>query len=381
MATARTALILSGDVGGTNSRFQLWEVEPGATAKLGVTAPGREVFKREYQNENFARFEDVVVAFLRDAQKEIGLPGITSAEGGPQVACFAVAGPVDANRVAFTNRSAWVIDGSQLQTVLGIEQVSLINDFVANGYGLLTLAPSEVHVLQDAPAKPGMPMACIGAGTGLGECFLTAPIGSDEYDTWPSEGGHTEFAPRTPLEIELLAYLKDKFKENHRVSVERIVSGRGIANVYGFMRHRFPSKVDKDKDEEILAAGDRQGAVIAKHASTGYKLCRWTMEIFLGTYGAEAGAVALKYLPFGGLFIAGGIAPKNLQMLAQERKWRDYDIGFLASFRDKGRLSHVARQIPVKVVLVEDIGQRGAHWLAFRMMHRRWEAERAQRPV
>lgn len=143
----------------------------------------------------------------------------------------------------------------------------LINDFVAQGYGLLTVDRTdtkEVHVLQDASPEPGAPIATIGAGTGLGECFLT-PGEDGYYVAYPSEGGHAEFPPRTETEVrggrnrecvgsvrghigsalklitltsrafssqfQLLEFLKRRYEQKHRVSVERVVSGPGIANV------------------------------------------------------------------------------------------------------------------------------------------------------
>jgi len=204
---------------------------------------------------------------------------VTAATGKPlevpRAGSFAVAGPVDRNMVTFTNRSTWVIDGMELAKKFGIEQVTLVNDFVANGYGLLTLTDSETHTLQDVPAQAGAPIALIGAGTGLGQCFLTAtPDTPSMYHTWPSEGGHTEFAPRTDLEVELLNFLKKKFTETSRVSVERICSGKGIANVYEFMRTRFPKKIKKEADDEIMGAGDMMGGAIAKHAVKGDTLCK-----------------------------------------------------------------------------------------------------------
>ena len=137
----------------------------------------------------------------------------------------------------------------------GIQRVRLVNDFVANGYGLLTLDhEKECVCLQRAPHVAGAPIACIGAGTGLGECFSTATEVGKEYDTYASEGGHAEFAPRNDLETELLTFLKKKFAQRNRVSVERVVSGTGLANVYEFLSTKYKSKVIKAVHDEFLAA-------------------------------------------------------------------------------------------------------------------------------
>lgn len=117
----------------------------------------------------------------------------------PAAACLAVAGPVKDNMVRFTNRDTWSIDGDKLQEDMGIRRIRLMNDFVAVGYGLLTLnEETECVTLQHAEKKKNKPIACIGAGTGLGECFLT-PNAIGEYDCFPSEGGHAEFAPRNEV--------------------------------------------------------------------------------------------------------------------------------------------------------------------------------------
>eukprot|EP00873_Tetraselmis_striata_P023217 jgi/Tetstr1/443481/TSEL_031489.t1 len=357
-----TDYMLCGDIGGTNSRLKLFSVPRGQSAQNGKV-PGDIVHGKEFQNEFFKTFTDVCTTFLKECQAEFGCNfSITPIK----VATFAVAGPVDCNRVAFTNRSDWVVDGNDLSETLKIKSVNLINDFVANGYGLLALGEEDT----EGQKKPNGVVAMLGAGTGLGECFLTTSSAAPGvYDCFPSEGGHSEFAPRTDLEIELLQYLKNKFGENARISYERIVSGKGIANVYDFMRQRFPKKVDPELDAKIMAAGDQMGGVVAMNQKTD-TLCQWSMEIFYSSYGAEAGSVALKFLPFGGLYIAGGIAPKNLDSLLAERKYMGFDIGFKAALLDKGRVSPMLKHIPIKIVLAEDLGQRGSKYLAFRTLRK-----------
>lgn len=177
-------------------------------------------------------------------------------------ACLAVAGPVSDNVVRLTNRGEWNISAVDLQRKFNIVQVNLVNDFVANGYakpaslyapchsvslyryGLLTLSDKEYTVVRAGKPDPTRPIALIGAGTGLGECFLTRD--GDRYRAYPSEGGHVEFPAGTPLEVELLQFLQTKFGregEPGRISAERIVSGKGIENVYEFLVKRFPEKV------------------------------------------------------------------------------------------------------------------------------------------
>lgn len=143
----------------------------------------------KYQNEQFGSFLEVVNVFF--AQANVLKPPIS--------ACFAVAGPVKDNRVTFTNRDSWSMDGANLEKQLGIQRVRLVNDFLAVGYGLLTLDEKvDCNVLQEGLKDPRAPIACIGAGTGLGECYLT-PDPSGVYHCFPSEGGHAEFAPRNQV--------------------------------------------------------------------------------------------------------------------------------------------------------------------------------------
>ena len=147
--------------------------------------------KKEFRNKDFTSFLSVLQRFLHDAKLD----------KAPNVGCFAVAGPVSDNKVRFTNRDTWSIDGDEVQETLGFDKVMLINDFLAVGYGLLTLDEDrECLVLQKAEKRTTHPIACIGAGTGLGECFLT-PDGNGSYRCFASEGGHAEFAPRNDVSL------------------------------------------------------------------------------------------------------------------------------------------------------------------------------------
>jgi glucokinase len=160
------------------------------------------------------------------------------------------------------------------------------------------------------------------------------------------------------LEFELLQFLKKKFAQQHRVSVERVVSGTGLANVYEFLSQRFPEKITKATHDKILAAGDMKGAIIAQNQAT-CELCTQTMTIFAAAYGSEAGVAGLKWLPRGGLYLTGGLTPKNLALLEGENS------AFMKAFRDKGRVSGMLHNIPVFAVMSENLGERGAHRVAF----------------
>lgn len=234
-----------------------------------------------------------------------------------------------------------------------------------------TCSPLLSAVLpSQAPKQPNAPIACIGAGTGLGQCFLT-PVGHEddlssegqhdavEYNCFASEGGHAEFAPRNDTEFGLLTFLKEKFVQKHRVSVERVVSGTGLANVYEYFCATMPDKVNPQIQKELEAAGDMRGAVIAKHKDDD-ELCNKTMELFATAYGAEAGVAALKWLPYGGLYLTGGLTPKNIDLI------KDPEGPFMSALFDKGRVKSILYSIPIFAVIVEDIGERGSHYVAYK---------------
>ncbi|KAE9077791.1 hypothetical protein PF010_g23376 [Phytophthora fragariae] len=344
-------LIISGDCGGTNTRLSLWLIPKGSVAFKGSVAPGEITFAKKYHNENYSCFSEVCHLFMKEAKLLDRLP----------VACvLACAGPILNNTVEFTNiKQGWKIDGPGLEKELGITTVKLINDFAAMGYGLLTLKPHEYIVLNEAEKEEGAPIATIGAGTGLGECYLTADK-DGQYSCFACEGGHTDFAPADEIEIELYNSIKEELGCHRRFSVERIVSGPGLATIYRFLAKKFPDKVDKKVHDAFLAAKSLQGKIVGDNAKTD-ELCNQAMEIFVDAYGREAGCAMLKYLPRGGFYITGGLAPKNLDYFTQN------DI-FLKACFNKGRVSPALEAIPIYLVLTEDLGERGAHYFAYQLL-------------
>eukprot|EP01039_Chlorochromonas_danica_P010528 gene10528-11665_t len=358
----RRETLVCGDIGGTNTRLALIEVEVNAEfIKLDLQTverlPGKEIFSKRYTNADFPTFADALQTFLyKDAN--VSHP--------PFTACLAIAGPVRDNRVRLTNRDSWLIDGNELAKAFHIHSVSLVNDFLAMGYGLLTLDKAkECVVLQQGELQQAnsQPMACVGAGTGLGECYLT-PDRHGKYTCFPCEGGHTDFAPRDQLQEELLHFIRDRHHCKHRISVERVASGSGLSNVYDFLvQHSdFRDQVNSDLHTKITTAADKAREIAIN--SNEDPICRKTMEIFMETYGSEAGNAVLKYLPLGGLYLTGGLTPKNLAMI------KDPEGPFLAAFQDKGRMIEVIRSVPLYAVLVEDLGERGAQFVALDLLQR-----------
>lgn len=328
------ARLLAGDIGGTKTILRLNEIRGDC---------GNTLAEQTYVSKHYSHLNAMVAEFLSE------IPG-----DRPQAACLAVAGPV-VNNTSYPTNLDWYLDAEEMAVTLNIPQVLLINDFAAVGYGVLALEPEDICVLQDKPACVHEPIAVLGAGTGLGEALLVWQ--QHQYQVLPLEGGHTDFAARNRDEIHLLEYL---LTQHHRVSVERVVSGMGIATIYEFLRQSADAPPESAEVAAVLATGADVGATVSKFALAGQDpLCEKTLEMFVAAYGAEAGNLALKSLPFGGLFIAGGIAAKILPKMQDGR--------FIQNFLDKGRMQKILADLRVSVVLNPKVGLIGAALIAERL--------------
>lgn len=314
-------MILAGDVGGTKTNLTLFAFEGQALKPLA---------EESYRSKTYSGLEQVVQEFLRTSQGEGSRAPITSA-------CFGVAGPVVGDR-SKTPNLPWTVSTEVLRKTIGVEKVKLINDIEANGYGIPLLASDEFVTLQEGgPIPPDANGALISAGTGLGEAFLYREEG--RVKPVASEGGHTDFAPRDELEIELLRYLLDRFRH---VSYERVLSGPGLVNIYSFLR-----ECGHGEEPLWLAArlkkGDPGRTISEAALADESELCRKALNVFVSIYGAEAGNLALKVKAVAGVYVGGGIAPKILEKLR--------DGVFMTAFGDKGRLSPLLKAVPVRVIL------------------------------
>jgi glucokinase len=256
-----------------------------------------------------------------------------------------VAGPVTQEVVIATNLPWW-IDIQSLQKIISLKKVEVINDLVANAYGISVLEKRDFEILNFGKMKRGN-QALISAGTGLGEAILFWD--GQQHVPSPSEGGHAEFGPRNHLELELFHYLSDRFDH---VSYERVLSGEGLSHIYQFLKDskRFgsePSWLSKKMAEEDPAEVISEVAQLKKN-----KLCAKALDLFASIYGAAAGNLALQVMAIGGVYVGGGIAPKII--------WKLKDGTFMKAFKDKGRLSHIVVHIPVKVIMNERTALLGA---------------------
>jgi glucokinase len=339
-------LLLAGDIGGTKTILRLVE----SSETLGL----KTLYEESFRSGDFPDLVPMVQKFLTTANSRT-----------PEKACFAIAGPLVKNTAKLTNLT-WFLDKDRLIQELGIPSVSLINDFAAVGYGIFGLTKQDLLTLQVGKYQPAAPMAVIGAGTGLGQGFLIRQ--DNQYQVFPSEGGHADFAPRNELEFQLLKYLVDKH-DIQRVSVERVVSGLGITSIYQFLRDRQIApespeiaqavrtwEQEAQKAEKTVDPGAFIGSAALQKSD---RLSEQTMQLFIEVYGAEAGNLALKLLPYGGLYIAGGIAPKILPLMENG--------SFLLNFTQKGRMGSLLEEIPVHIILNQQVGLIGAAFSASRL--------------
>jgi glucokinase len=346
-------MILAGDVGGTKCNIALVEAPPGsgdaaAHAGAGGAAAGTVegafgiAFLRRYPSRNYAQFAEIIAEFLHDAREVLE----ASAASRVLAAGFGVAGPVIGRSVRVTNLH-WSVDAAALESQLGTPHVVLLNDLEATGYSLAWLQAEDMFLLNPGNPAPHAPQALIAAGTGLGESILHWD--GERYAVFPSEGGHTDFAPRTEQEIELLRCMK---KTNIFVSWELVVSGRGFRVIHEFLnanvRHASFAEPGADPAQEITRRG----------LDGSCDVCVRTLDLWTSLYGAEAGNLALKALARGGVFVAGGIAPKILPKMK--------DGTFLRAFCEKENFADLLAAMPVQIVLNEDAPLLGAAAEAWR---------------
>jgi glucokinase len=271
-----------------------------------------------------------------------------------QAAAFGIAGPVVAGRVVTTNLP-WTVDAKVVARKLSIKRVTLLNDLVALALGTLGVSRRKLHILGDAgaPKRKGANVAVLAAGTGLGEALLLWD--GDRFLPTATEGGHTDFAPRNDLDIELLQFLRSRFGH---VSYERILSGDGLANLYDFFRQIKGVEESSANTRALESSLDRNAAICELGIAGKSEAAARAVEHFAQIYGAEAGNLALKSLSIGGVFICGNIAARMKPI---------FDRGvFRRAFADKGRFTSLMEKIPVAVVLDSDVGLAGAARVALK---------------
>jgi glucokinase len=337
-------LVLAGDIGGTNSRLALYEYTP---PEGGAGNGYRLVFERVYPSAQQPSVQAAGEQFLADARAALGEWVM------PERACLAVAGPIEGRTARVTNLN-WLVDAQVVEDRLRIGHVRLANDFEAAAFGVTLLEPAHLVAVGGGPRLQNGPMVVAGPGTGLGQAFLFWSPDEKCYRVSPSEAGHGDFAPRTPMEWGLCGHLTALYG---RVSYERVISGPAFKDLLGYLFSE-PSCRSLVTAETLAALETEDAAVVVVRQAVAGKdpLCVLAVQLFASVLGAYVGNLALTVLATGGVFIAGGIAPRIVELL-QAGPLRE-------AFEAKGRFTGFLSRIPVYIVTSREVGLLGAAALA-----------------
>ena len=315
--------VLAGDIGGTRTRLGLFDITDGRL---------REQVVETFPSQTHRSLADIVTRFL------------DRNDDRPEQACFGIAGPVRGRLVRLTNLP-WSVDATDLEQRFGFRRVALLNDLEATGWGIPALEPGDLVTLNEGAPDATGHGAVIAAGTGLGEAGLFR--GKAGFLPCASEGGHADFAPDDELQWALRQFLAARYGH---VSWERVVSGPGLVNLHDFLREYRGDPLPAAL-AEAMQSGD-PAAVVARAALSGEDaLCGEALDLFVRLYGAEAGNLALKTMATGGVYVAGGIAPRILPAMTDGR--------FLAAFKAKGRMEPLLAAMPVHVILNDRVALYG----------------------
>lgn len=312
-------MLLVGDIGGTKTTLAL------------VADRGSDFMHQQtYPSARYDSLETLISDYLRDC-------GVKA--GQLKRAVFGVAGPVINGRAKITNLT-WVIEEKRLHDMLGITDVTLLNDLEAIAYSIPHLGEADLHTINPGQAAPNGTLAIIAPGTGLGQAFLT--WAGDHYNAHATEGGHVDFAPISELQVGLLRHLQTRLGH---VSVERVCSGLGIANIYTYLKQSNYAEEPAWLADVLADAKDITPIItqVALDKDRACAICDLTLEVFVSILGAQAGNLALTVFSHGGLYLGGGIPPKILPALA--------DGTFMQAFRRKGRMADMLDHMPIHVVL------------------------------
>lgn len=320
-------MLLIGDVGGTKTI-------------LAIVDPERDIHKhlvvKLVQSADYPSMESLLTHFIQSVDYPI------------EYLALGVPGPV-VDGCATGPNLPWVVDQAELRTHFGFRAVCLLNDLEAIASAIPQLSADGITSLNAVPAKPRGSIAVVAPGTGLGEAYLA--WNGERYLAYPAEGGHANFGPDSPLEFELASYLWQRYGH---VSNERVCSGRGLPNIYGFLKDKG-LYAEPDWLAEALAQSDDPTPIIVREATCGATaspLCRATLDLFIAILGAEAGNLALKVLATGGVYLGGGIPPRIVTELQSG--------AFMRAFCHKGRIAYVMETIPVHVIMDPHVALLGA---------------------
>jgi len=329
-------IVLAGDIGGTKTLLQLADIEPGSRYDV--------IVEKRYTSAAWEHLTPMVRDFMQTATQDTGLR--------VQTACFGIAGPVN-GRHARTTNLPWQLNADAMERALGIDSIRFINDFQAIGYGIDVLSDNDLVVLNPGNEVRHGNRVIIGAGTGLGQCFMVWQ--GEHYTAVASEGGHVDFAPTDAEQIALLQYMQQQFT---RCTWECVASGTGISNIHSYMLDAYPG----EESAELARArkhGDPSAAISMAASNGSDPLARRSMDLFCKLYGAQAGNLGLTGLASGGIYVAGGVAPRIIDMLKNGL--------FMQGFMNKeDRMQDLLAAMPVRVIINAKVGLMGAAVVASR---------------
>lgn len=297
--------VLVADIGGTNARFALATISGSAVSVGDMHA---------FRAEDYESIRDAADAFLEAVQAK------------PNFACFAVAGPITDAVVEFTN-SPWVLDIEKTQRQMKLERLLAINDFEALATGVRHLKAADSLEVKAGEGDPCAPVLVIGPGTGLGQALIVPAPGGDRII--PTEGGHVAFAPQTEEEIEVLRFIQ---REHKRVSIERLLSGRGLVNIHRALCAIAGTPRVSLQADEITRAAETKEFPIAVRA----------VDMFCAVLGSAAGDAVLAAGARGGVVLGGGIIPKIRDEFLKS--------AFVERFLDKGRMRDYVGAVPIRLI-------------------------------
>ena len=323
-------MILAGDIGGTKTLVGLFE---------RVDELKNPIRQQSFPSQRYSSLEAILREFLSDTGVE------------PTAASFAVAGPVVRGRSEITNLP-WVISAETIAETFSIPQVHLMNDVEATAAAVPALEADDFAVLREGKSDPTGAVAVIAPGTGLGESFLT--WNGTRYQAHPCEGGHASFAPSSPIEVDLLAYLYPRYGH---LSFERVCSGSAIPSLYEFLRIQGDYPEPDWLRQALAEASDPNPVIVGAALDKSAELCVATLDLFVRILAGEVGNMALNVLATGGVYLGGGIPPRILPRLQQ--------ADFLAAISQKGRFKALLDRIPVYVILDPEVNLHGAAYDAF----------------
>ena len=323
--SAESVIVLAADLGGTKVNFALYKAT-GSNMELIVADT--------YHSRDYPTFINIIQTFFKEH------PDVK-----PDSICIGVAGPV-VNGIADITNLNWMISADEISQAAGHEKVTLINDLEATAYGLACIKDEDLVTLNEGTKNNAGNIAVVAPGTGLGEAGLFWDGAA--YHPFATEGGHTDFGPRTEQDIELYWFIK---QQETVVSREHVLSGPGIYRVYNFFKE--VKKMEEPAWLKEALEKDDPSAVISNSAIEGNtEICIETMKVFVQHLGYESANLALKMKATGGLYLAGGIPPKIIELLKKET--------FMQAYRNCDRMHALVESVPIKVIMNQKLPLLGA---------------------